>query len=283
MTPFLNFRAAKISGATLKSPQILLGDPASGYRVLTPERFAGMVAGRDVLVGTHGYDNTMMDGIWSLSRLGEALAGFGLPANALFVALLWPGDSRAWKLGYPAERRTAGETGRNLAAFWNLSGGTAASLSLVSHSLGGRVILEAARHIRQPIKRICLMAAAIENTCLTEEYADVSAKVEAVGVLASRADTVLKLAFPAGNLVSFLLDPTANPLSAALGYTGPRSPFPKSVAPYPIPKGQDYDHGEYLPSNDGKDPFPDPLPDAPWKKPADFIARAMRADVQVWP
>jgi hypothetical protein len=281
MTLFLNFREKRVSGGTLKTPQVFEGTPASGFKLMEAKRFADMAAGRDILVATHGYDNNWSDGTYALSRLEQSLLPNTVPANTLYAAVLWPGDSYAWKLGYPSERRTAVTCGRNLAAFLNLSAKHAASLSFASHSLGARVVLEAARHVTLPVRLMCLMAAAIENTCLYEEYADVAARAETIAVLSSRSDNVLRWAFPAGNLVSAVLNPTANPLSSALGYAGPRSPIGKSTRAYPIGKAFDYDHGDYLPSGAPGGVFP--TPPGAWARPSLFIANELRKAAQSWP
>lgn len=281
MTLFLNFREKPVSGGIRSIPEIFEGTPAKGYRPLQPNRFAERVAGRDLVIATHGFDNDWTDGVYALSRLEEALRPHALPASTLFAAVLWPGDSYAWKLGYPSERRTAVVCGRNLGGFLNINARAVGSLSFASHSLGARLVLEAARTTVLPVRLMCLMAAAIENTCLFQEYADVGSKADAIAVLSSREDKVLRWAFPAGNLVSAALNPTANPLSAALGYAGPRSPIGKTTQSHPIAPADKYDHGDYLPPSGPGAAFPAPPGD--WDRPSRFLANALRKASQAWP
>jgi hypothetical protein len=93
------------------------------------------------------------------------------------------------------------------------------------------------------------MAGAIENDCLVREYADAAAKVAEIYVLASRSDDVLKLAFPAGNLLGQIFmhgDPYDR---TALGREGPSRPVPPNVhvEGWQIPDDWEFGHGDYLP------------------------------------
>lgn len=279
MTIFLDLRVASVSGAIRATPQPMACGPTGDVRFISETEFAKAVDGRDVLFGTHGYDNTRPEGICALARLDEHLA---LSENAVFVGILWPGDSYAWKFGYPSEKRTARDCGRKVAEFCNRKAGGAASLSFVSHSLGARLVLEAARTLRRRCRSLCLMAGAIERNCFEKEYADAFAKADIVSLLASEQDAVLKLAFPAGNLIAHFFDPTGNPFSDALGYSGLASPVGATVRPWQIARSLGYGHGDYLPSSDPKTPFPDTL-EARWIRSAAFAKRTFTGERQTWP
>src|SRR5208337_632445 len=59
------------------------------------------IQGKDVLVATHGFNVNRADGIETLSMWRQLLT---LPDHAVFVGLLWPGDSESLHaLCYPAE------------------------------------------------------------------------------------------------------------------------------------------------------------------------------------
>jgi pimeloyl-ACP methyl ester carboxylesterase len=278
MTLFVNFRVLPIGGAVATTPGLQEGDADSALVPVDSALFRRTVAGRDVLFVTHGYNNSQSEGRWALSRLEGLLA---LPPSAVFIGILWPGDSHAGFVSYPVEKPTASYVGRRLADFCNREMTAAASLSFASHSLGARVVLEAIRKLNRRTRSACLLAAAIERTCLEKEYADAFGKTDQTYLLASERDLVLRLAFPAGNFFAHLLDPTANPLSSALGYSGLARAMGNTVKPWQIDNGLDYDHGDYLPPSKPDKPYPDPS--GPWLKPAEFITRAFKLERQTWP
>ena len=195
----------------------------------------GAVHGRDVLFGTHGFHVTRADGIANLSHWTEWL---NLGPNGIFVGVLWPGDAR-WVpfIDYPIEGDEAIKSGQLLALYLLAKFMGAASVSFVSHSLGARVVLEAIRGLKgsKKIKTVTLMAAAIDDTCLSDEYQDAAGQMQKISVLASRSDDVLKLAFPAGNLVSGIITRGDPYWHGALGRFGPNPPDqPSPVFPTPI-------------------------------------------------
>jgi len=216
--------------------------------------------------------------VHALSRLETLL---DLPPSAVFIGILWPGDSQAGFISYPVEKPTANLTGQRLAAFCNRELRQAASFSFASHSLGARVVLETIRRLDRETRSACLMAAAIERTCLEKEYADSFEKTGHIYVLASEKDLVLRLAFPFGNFFGHVLEPTSNPLSGALGFRGPPRAIGNTVQPWQIDRGLDYEHGEYLPPSGAEPSFPDPK--GTWVEPANFIRRAFNRERQTWP
>lgn len=241
MTWFLDLRATEAGGhpaasVSVRRDTLLCRDDAA---------LRAAVQGRDVLIGTHGFNVNRKDGIASLTAWSSLL---DLGPNGCFVGVLWPGDSR-WLpvVDYPVEGGEAMDSARLLAPYLDRAFRGAASLSFASHSLGARMVLETIRHLQRPVRRLVLMAGAIDDNCLTGEYRDAAARVEAISVLASRSDLVLKIAFPVGNPLSGLISPGHPYWQGALGHDGPDDPCPANVrAGWQIPNGWDYGHGDYL-------------------------------------
>lgn len=278
MTLFLNFRVSPVGGAIAATPAMQKSDASFALSPVRQEIFSRLTADRDILFLIHGYNNKQSDGVHALSRLESLL---NLPSSAVVIGILWPGDSHAGFISYPVEKPTANLTGQKLAAFCNRELTQAASFSFASHSLGARVALETIRRLDRDSRSACLMAAAIERTCLEKEYADAFGKTGHIYVLASEKDLVLRLAFPFGNFFGHVLDPTSNPLSGALGFRGPPRAIGNTVQPWQIDGKLDYEHGEYLPPSGAKPPFPDP--NGTWMQPANFIRRAFNRERQIWP
>jgi hypothetical protein len=241
MTWFLNLRADSAGGNPAREVTVW----RDGVLYADLRTFPKEVRGRDVLLGTHGFNVNLRDGVDSLSRWGSLLK---LGDNALFMGVLWPGDSRwAPVVDYPFEGGEARDSGRLLAPFVDGYFAEASSLSFVSHSLGARMVLETIHQMRRRVRRLTLMAGAIEDNCLVKEYWDIPAKVDEISVLASRGDYVLKLAFPAGNTLGGILYRGHPYWHGALGHDGPETPFPGNLRPgWQIPKGWGYGHGDYL-------------------------------------
>jgi Alpha/beta hydrolase of unknown function (DUF900) len=210
-----------------------------------------LIQGRDVLLGTHGFHVNRADGISNLSHWEEWLQP---GPNGLFVGVLWPGDSR-WVpfLDYPVEGNEAIKSGQLLAAYLGANFAGSASVSFTSHSLGARVVLETIRHLPSSLKinALLLMAAAIDDNCLVNEYKDAAARVARISVLASQRDEVLKWAFPVGNPLSGIVTRGDPYWHAALGRTGPTPPDqPANLTKAPIlPNSWEFDHSSYINSS----------------------------------
>ncbi len=274
MTLFVDLRATP-SGGICAAEASLWDD---GTAPVTKEEFASRIRGRDVVLATHGFNVGRDAGIAALSRWSELCR---LPSAALYVGVLWPGDSRFFPIiDYPFEGDEAIAGGRLLARLLNAEGAGAASLSLASHSLGARTILEALSNLDRPARRLVLMASAIEDDCLTREYAAAARNAEEIFVLASREDWVLEFAFPIGNPIGQIVMHGHPYFKAALGREGPEEPIAleQRGGAWQIPDGWDYGHLDYLPSHPGAQalqppiaaPGPlDPIPEVPppegWK------------------
>jgi esterase/lipase superfamily enzyme len=278
MTLFLSFRSAPRAGAVLSEPQVLEGNGVTPKPRLKSLKAlpAALVAGREVVFVTHGFNVDYERGVRSLARLEQALK---LPPAFLFVGVLWPGDWWVPVINYPAEADDAVRTGRNLAKYSNARLTNAATISLVSHSLGARVVLEAVKELRRKAREVCVMAAAADDDCLTNAQYDAARRnAERVSVLASRRDRVLQLAYPVGDFLSDLFaGDDDRPLRRALGFHGPR-PLPKQGTVHAqIPDRIDYGHFDYLPPDDLDDQI------VKQQQPIRFVSEVLTGLAHAWP
>jgi esterase/lipase superfamily enzyme len=203
------------------------------------------VEGREILFATHGFNVSYRAGIEVLSQLELDLA---LPPSFSFVGILWPGDWWIPAVNYPSEADDAVACGRGVARFANDKLGAARAISFLSHSLGGRLVLEATRGLARPAREVCVLAAAVDDECLgTAQYAAARQNAERISVLASRSDVVLRFAYRIGDFLSDLLwRDDDSPWNAALGYHGPRPAGLDHVAHGQISDQAGYGHGDYL-------------------------------------
>jgi pimeloyl-ACP methyl ester carboxylesterase len=177
------------------------------------------------------------------------------------VGLLWPGDSIwAHGLDYPGEPKIADEAGGLIAEFLDANFAEAASISFASHSLGARVVMETISQMSLPVRRLVLMAGAIDDNCLNTEFQAAAAKIGTISLLASKKDSVLSVDFPLGNFFAGIIAEGHPWWRAALGHCGPATPWPANLqAPFEIPDGWEFKHGNYLQID--QRPVPDlPLP-----------------------
>jgi hypothetical protein len=245
MTYFLDLRFAPVGGGLAPSVASCAGTSIADYSGVRLEELLAAVSGRDVLIATHGFNVDRAAGIACLSNWGGLLQ---LPPNAAFVGLLWPGDSIwAHGLDYPEEPKIANEAGERLAGFLDSHFGGAASLSLASHSLGARVVLQTIENLHLPVRRATIMAGAIDDDCLTTEFQDAAGKVAELSMLSSREDEVLSVCFPLGNFIAGIIAEGHPWWRAALGHCGPVNPRPVNVrVPFEIPDNWKFEHGNYL-------------------------------------
>jgi esterase/lipase superfamily enzyme len=277
VTLFLNCRTAAVGGDVVSDPYVLEGDglvDPIALRTLGWEIPPPRVAGREVVFATHGFNVSYAGGVHSLAGLERDLA---LPPRFVFVGVLWPGDYWIPAVNYPAEAADAVRCGRLLARFVNRTLGVAAGVSFVSHSLGGRLILEAVKHLERPAREVCLAAAAVDDDCLARaQYDDARRNAARVSVLASTKDLVLRLAYPVGDFLSDVFYDDDSPWHAALGYRGPRPAALEHVAPAQIPAGDAYGHGDYFPA--GTSPT-----DPKTQRAVTFVAESLLGVPHGWP
>jgi hypothetical protein len=255
MTLFIDLRATPKGG--------IVADEAcaweDGTKLVSPEDFAKRLLGKDVLLATHGFNVDRATGIAALSLWIQRST---LPPSALYVGVLWPGDSRFVPfIDYVYEGSEAIASGKKLAAYLNRNSTLAQSLSFFSHSLGARMVLETIRGLTIPPRRAILMAGAIEYNCLAREYADAAAKVGQICVVASTKDAVLKWAYPPGNLVGEIVMHGHPYDRTALGRLGPLRPLPQNlnVSAIQISEKWDFGHLDYLAQDPLGRPFTVPL------------------------
>jgi hypothetical protein len=268
MTRFLDVRASTTGGNLASEVGINQGTNINNYQSVDLAQLATDIRGKHVLVGIHGYNVSRADGILHLSNWEGLLK---LPDPSIFIGLLWPGDS-VWAHGldYPDEPKIANEAGEMIGPFLDANFTTAASISLASHSLGARVLLETISNMKLKVRRVVIMAGAIDDDCLNTEFKDAVTNVGQISALASKEDDVLEFLFPLGNLLGGILAEGHPWWHSALGRFGPASPQPANfTAPFLIPDNWDYGHGNYL----QVDPPPAPAIPMPTIVPANGTPR----------
>ena len=255
MTRFLDLRLAPVGGELAHSVAVSEGTNIDNYTGLALSTFLDEIRGQDLLIATHGFNVNRADGIACLSNWESLLQPASFPG---FVGLLWPGDSIwAHGLDYPDEPKVADDAGSLLAGFIDANFQGAASISFASHSLGARVVLSTISHLSLPVRRLLLMAPAIDDNCLTTEFQSAAAKIGTISVLASKKDSVLSIDFPLGNFFAGILDQGHPWWRAALGHCGPATPWASNfLAPFEIPDNWNFEHGNYLQIDSSK---PDPM------------------------
>jgi hypothetical protein len=203
----------------------------------------------------HGFNVSRPNGSAELQALANLLP---LTARAGVVATLWPGDSSAGAISYAFETSKADDSAVELAKFIGDNLTQPARISFVAHSLGSRVAMQTVMQLRTmatPVDQVCLMAAAIDNDSLASRsaYRGAAEFAGRVAVLSSPSDTVLRYAYPAGNILSAFIHWTAT-ADAALGLLGPRAgsasdgPVPDAVVATGIPAAAGVLHSDYVPN-----------------------------------
>jgi len=167
-----------------------------------------------------------------------------------------------------------------LAEYLNTRMARAASLSFISHSLGGRVLLEAVKGLARPAREVVITAGAVDDDVLARQYVAVKAKIARLSVLSSAKDKVLRLAYPLGDFASDVFwGDKDSPWHGALGLHGPNPTeiFP-GVTPRQIPDKPPYGHGDYFPPSD---PAP-PKPGGAWERSARYMRQAVNGGGDAW-
>jgi hypothetical protein len=245
MTSFLDVRIQAVGGGLAAEVGVCQATTIDNYQSLDPAQMLKDIRGCHVLIATHGFNNDRAAGIASLSNWATLLQ---LPPTAAFVGLLWPGDSIwAHGLDYPDEPKIADEAGALLGPWLDINFAGAASISFASHSLGARVVLATISNMNLPIRRVALMAGAIDDNCLNKEFQPVTENIGEISILASAKDTVLSEMFPLGNFFAGIIAEGHPWWRAAIGHKGPAKPLPANFqAPYEIPDDWSFNHGNYL-------------------------------------
>jgi hypothetical protein len=244
---FLSTRAHSVGGPV--APVKILDADRLGYPGDLAQELMNAIRGREVYFATHGFEVNQNDGIAHLSFWFNSLQ----IGSAVPIGLLWPGDCIIpIFVDYIVEGRDAISSGNLFSAFLNANFTGAVSLSFASHSLGARVVLQTISGLsgNLHVRRALLMAGAIDDDCLSDEYGSAANNVDEISVLASTRDDVLAFAFPLGNPLQGILDSGHPYHRAALGRTGPVPPYPPGNRLQPnwqIPSNLAYGHKSYLP------------------------------------
>jgi pimeloyl-ACP methyl ester carboxylesterase len=175
----------------------------------------------DLVVLIHGFNNNRYEAQQAYSGFRDLQKGLldqeaGERLEAMLADAFWPGDANYAGpldlvdfLVYPATIADAKRTADSLSAYL-LQRTDVLNLSFVGHSMGCRVVLEtiarlmAAPKFQTPIRKVCLLAAAVPTFALFPggalERAFMAA--EQLEVLHSRDDVVLSVAFPLGQTLA---------------------------------------------------------------------------------
>ncbi|MGE5323045.1 MAG: alpha/beta hydrolase [Actinomycetota bacterium] len=255
---FLSTRAHSVGGPVSGDVKVIDSDRLGFIGDLTPELVAA-VRGQEVFFAVHGFNVNQKHGIEHLNFWLENVD----IGNAVKIGVLWPGDCFIpIFVDYVVEGHEAIRSGQMLSEFLNKNFNSAAALSFASHSLGARVVLQTISGLnRSSVHRVLLMAGAIDNNCLTNEYTNAANKVEQISLLASIRDAVLAAAFPLGNPIQGIIDSGHPYYHAALGREGPTKPDEigsRLHLGWQIPKELGYGHLDYLPGQAIPAKYPQP-------------------------
>lgn len=274
---FISVRAKNVGGPVVRASCLeSSGGPEPTYRQVEDAVVAASVAGKRAVVAIHGFNVSRPKAVRSYLTLQAALE---LGPDQEFFGVLWPGDFWLPVVNYPAEASDAVRSGAYLADYLNTHFKAAIGLDFISHSLGGRVLLEAVQRLSRPAGEVCVAAGAVDNNVLSKQYLAAKRNARRVSVLASRKDKVLKLAYPLGDFGSdVLFGDSDSPWKGALGLKGP-DPLeaPPKVAHRQIPPGSGYGHGDYFPPSDGS------TSGERWPAAVAYMRRCINGAADAWP
>jgi hypothetical protein len=244
MIYLLDFRSADTGGAVVPGVVVRMPGLGAEHDLRGETRITFLV---------HGYNVNRQRGRESLLRLAGKLPAV---TDTALVGILWPGDHWSRAASYPFEGRDADDSAAALARYIGDVIPRGSQLSFVSHSLGARVVMETVRRLNTAaygVLQVALLAPAVDDFSLAHPstYLHAVAKTERVAVLASRKDIVLKLAYPAGDLLQAFFFFRTDQAGLALGYHGPRKSkthaVPAKVYHVQIPDARGVNHGHYFP------------------------------------
>lgn len=180
------------------------------------------------LLAIHGYNNTETQVLTSYTRF---LGNIKTP----FTAFSWPGGDHP--IEFVAAVIRAGESGyrfRDLLTMRYMKYGKLDSV--ITHSLGARVALTALKDGYVQVDKLILMAPAVDDDALSNEFASVPGQCRTVDILYSKWDSVLNFAFPIGDVLGN---------HRALGFSGPSSKLPSNVTSHDC-SAFIQEHSDYL-------------------------------------
>ena len=275
MTLFVNMRRAAVGGGFPTEAFVINGTSPSGLTSLPWAEAHKAIKGRRLLIHVHGFNVSLQSGVEAAVLMERQLAP---AADELFLAVLWPGDFRVAVINYTWEYRDAIKAGRLLARFIDERCAEAEDVSLGSHSLGGRVVLEALATTTRRIRHMCIAAPAVDADSLGKAYAPALARVGRLTVLSSVSDRVLRWAYPLGDFFSDIFGDKDSPTGGALGFGGPKPKASPPIEAFAVPKADGYDHGDYFPGP----PIPPGGPDPKWVRSMTYWSQAMRGKAATW-
>ncbi len=160
------------------------------------------------LLLVHGYNNRFGDVVSSYETIYNRAAEV-LPDTPV-VGFLWPGlgDKFFDHDLFRHAQAQADEAAMWLAEYLKAS---PAPISIMTHSLGARVALEAIKVAQVPVKNLFLTGPAVDNEHLRTKYADAVKKIARTHVFWSKNDGVLAGAY------------MLSQFDKALGHSGPDS------------------------------------------------------------
>jgi hypothetical protein len=243
----LDFRDRDTGGAVTAG---VLTEVASG--VSGPAALDLLRIEQAITILIHGFNVNRTDGRDKLHNLAMDLPS---ASSSAIVTLLWPGDHWVGPISYSFEGDDADDTAAMLVNFLEDAQLPATvPISFVTHSLGARVALETMKALAgaHDVRQVCLMAAAVDDDCLSDPnfYRHAVEAAGRVAVLHSREDEVLRFAYPLGDLLQAFLF-WRDSAGLALGYHGPRPRgqddfVPSTVIDFGIADQRGSDHGDYL-------------------------------------
>lgn len=276
MVWIINHRERNVGGA-IQPPSCLesQGGAKPTYRLVGEAALARAGAGRQVIIAIHGFNVSRPKAVRAYVTLEKELR---LSDDQVFFGVAWPGDGWLPVVNYPWEARDAAECGKALAKYLRAAMPDAARFNFISHSLGGRLLLEAVARLGSKAGEVCITAGAVDSNCLANDYAAVKRACERLSVLASRKDKVLRTAYPLGDFLSdVFFGDKDSPWRGALGREGPKPIEAAPVRHRQIPDKPAYDHGDYFPPSDvdGKP--------GQWNASVAYMRRAMNGEADAWP
>ena len=176
--------------------QVELGEPA-GRQELSLADLRDSVTGKSVLVLVHGFNNEFEDIIRAYGIIDSQVQAHLSEWYDEVIGFTWPGGDSP--LDWYAPKRRAGVVGPRLAQFLQHFAGEAATIDLMSHSLGARVVLGALNLLPADSVRANFMtASAVDNEVIEPHqkyFAAVRTGATESIVFHTKNDSVLKSAY----------------------------------------------------------------------------------------
>jgi esterase/lipase superfamily enzyme len=177
---------------------------------VTLDTLRDFVDGKHILVLVHGYNNEFEDIVRSYDIIQAKVDRHLDDFYDAVIGYTWPGGDSA--VDWFGPKRRAGTVAPRLARALMSLNAHAATIDLMSHSLGSRVALRGLEALPNDVVRVnYLMASAIDNESVEagNKYHDATQRAGESVVFHSRNDNVLRFAY------------TAAEWDYALGFTGP--------------------------------------------------------------